>query len=39
MADNATAIPSPDPVAVDPNSRRLIKLARLRAAGVEVPVA
>lgn len=32
MADNATASPSPDPVAVDPKSRRLIELARRVAA-------
>jgi two-component system response regulator FlrC len=32
MAANATAIPGPDPVAVDPKSRRLIELARRVAA-------
>ena len=32
MADNATAIPGPEPVAVDPKSRRLIELARRVAA-------
>lgn len=32
MTDDATAIPCPDPVAVDPKSRRLIELARRVAA-------